>query len=218
MSSGRSCQVAVAGGEDADVDFSRPGATDGGELLFLDKAQELALHLQRQLADLVEEHCAGMGLGQSAGPSLMGAGVGPSFVAKKLALDQAGRNGAAVHYHHGPPFAGAELVNGPRQQLLAGSAAAGDENRGVGWCDPASGGHQRIHLRRSVDQLGLLQCLAQLVELCPQQSLLLLAAAGLELGQSCPVQSHGQLRGESLEKDQVRRFEIERGNTSEIRN
>src|SRR5262249_28447991 len=48
-------EVAVGGGDDADVDPERLAAADRLELLLLKHAQELDLRLERQLADLIEK-------------------------------------------------------------------------------------------------------------------------------------------------------------------
>ena len=54
-------EVAVGGRDDADVDLDRLGAADALELALLQHAQQLDLHLQRQVADLVEEQGAAVG-------------------------------------------------------------------------------------------------------------------------------------------------------------
>jgi hypothetical protein len=48
-------EVAVGGGQEADIDRDRPGAADVQHLARLDRAQELGLQRRRQLADLVEQ-------------------------------------------------------------------------------------------------------------------------------------------------------------------
>src|SRR5205823_9748110 len=48
-------EVAVGSGDDPHVDLDRNGCADGQDLLFLDRAQQLDLQVERQVADLVEE-------------------------------------------------------------------------------------------------------------------------------------------------------------------
>ena len=48
-------EIAVGGGDDAHIHLHRPLATDGIDLAFLQRAQQLHLRGQRQFADLVEE-------------------------------------------------------------------------------------------------------------------------------------------------------------------
>ena len=55
MSLDRLLEVAVGGGDDADVDLDRLGAAEALDHPLLEHAQELDLDLQRQVADLVEE-------------------------------------------------------------------------------------------------------------------------------------------------------------------
>ena len=54
-------QIAVRRRDHAHVDLERPRAADALELLLLQHAQQLRLHLERQLADLVEEQRAAVG-------------------------------------------------------------------------------------------------------------------------------------------------------------
>ena len=58
------------------------GAADPFELAFLQDAQELGLQLQRQIADLVEKHCAAMSELELALLQLMGAGEGAFLMAE----------------------------------------------------------------------------------------------------------------------------------------
>ena len=51
-------QIAVGGGDDAHVDLERTRPADAFEPLVLERAQDLGLQRQRQLADLVEEQRA----------------------------------------------------------------------------------------------------------------------------------------------------------------
>src|SRR3954468_10341963 len=48
-------QIAVSGGDYPQVDFARLRGPDRAELAFLHQAEELDLHIQRKVADLVEE-------------------------------------------------------------------------------------------------------------------------------------------------------------------
>src|SRR6476646_399474 len=51
-------QIAIAGGDDADIDGARGFFADALVLFFLEHAQEFALQLERDLAYLIEEQCA----------------------------------------------------------------------------------------------------------------------------------------------------------------
>ena len=54
-------EVAVGRGDEAHVDVDRLDAADALELALLQRAQQLDLHLDRDLADLVEEQRAAVG-------------------------------------------------------------------------------------------------------------------------------------------------------------
>src|SRR5690348_14527875 len=64
-----------------------------------------------------------------------GARKGALFVAEHLALEKACRDGGAVEFDEGGLAARAEIVDGARQQFLAGAGFAVNQNRGVGGGD-----------------------------------------------------------------------------------
>ena len=102
---------------------------DRAHRALLDRAQQLDLHRQRQLADLVEEQGAAVGRLEQA--FLVGAGAGEAAlaVAEELALHQLGRDRAAVDRHERPGRARAQAVDVARDDLLAGARFAVDEHR-----------------------------------------------------------------------------------------
>ena len=67
-------QVLVRGRQDADVERLRLVAADRQHLVVLQHAQQLDLHRQRDVGQLVEEDGAAVGQGEQAGPGLGGAG------------------------------------------------------------------------------------------------------------------------------------------------
>src|SRR5262249_40610003 len=105
-------QIAVGGGQDADIDLDRRAAAYPAGFAALQDAQQLDLRLGRDLADLVEENGATVGQLEAAAAPGDGAGEGPFLMAKQLALHQAGRKGGAVDLDERlvPAFAG--RVNG----------------------------------------------------------------------------------------------------------
>ena len=60
-------QVAVGGGDDAHVDRDGSCAAEPAHHARLERAQQLRLQLERQLADLVEEERAAVGALEGAG-------------------------------------------------------------------------------------------------------------------------------------------------------
>ena len=84
-------EVAVGRGDDADVDVQRLGAADPLETPLLERAQDLRLQRQRQLADLVEEQRAAMRQLEPAGLARRRAGERALLVAEQLGLEQRSR-------------------------------------------------------------------------------------------------------------------------------
>jgi hypothetical protein len=113
--------------------------------VLLQDPQQLGLQRQRQLADLVEEDRAAVGLGEQA--QAIGAGVGEraALVAEQLALDQRlGHRGQVDRDERrlGPRRV---VVDRARDQLLAGAALAGDQHRRGRAGDPADQSEDLLH-------------------------------------------------------------------------
>ena len=87
---------------DAHVDRRRLRRADADDLVRLEHAQQLRLQLQRQLADLVEEHRAAVGALEHAGAPLGGAGERALLVPEQLRLDQRRRHRRAVDHDERP--------------------------------------------------------------------------------------------------------------------
>ena len=105
---------------------------DALELPLLQHAQQLALQLERDLADLVEKQRAAVGQFEPADAVAQRAGEGALDVAEELALEQFARDRRAVDPDQRPVAAAARLVDGARDQFLAGAGFAGDQHAGVG--------------------------------------------------------------------------------------
>src|SRR5437899_89868 len=92
----RLLQIAIGGGDDPYVHGLGPAAAHGFELTLLEHAEQLDLRLERQVPNLVEEDGPTMGKLEAADPPIDGAGEGALDVSEEFALDEAGRDGAAV--------------------------------------------------------------------------------------------------------------------------
>src|SRR5262245_21563498 len=125
-------EVAVRGGDDADVHPERLAAADRFEFLLLKHAQELDLRLERQLADFIEKERSAVRQLETADPPVDGARERAFYVAEQLAFDQARRDRAAVHLHQRPMFTAAAAVQRAGNQLLAGPRFTRDQHGGVG--------------------------------------------------------------------------------------
>ena len=95
-------QVLVRRGQDADVERLRLVAADRQHLAVLQHAQQLDLHRQRDVGQLVEEDGAAVGQLEQAGPRLGRAGEGALDVAEQLALDQVRVEGGEVDRQERP--------------------------------------------------------------------------------------------------------------------
>ena len=102
-------------------------APDALHLAGFEHAQQLGLHRERQLADLVEEDGAAVGQLEEAGCRFGGAGVGPLDVAEELAFEERLDDGGAVDDHEGLLAAWARAIERAGHELLAAAGLAGDE-------------------------------------------------------------------------------------------
>jgi hypothetical protein len=116
-------EVAVGRADEAKVDLGHAPA-DRLDLPLLQRAQQLDLDVQRDLADLVEEQGAGVGLDEATLARARGAGEGALLVAEQLALEDRLRQRGAVGRDQLARGAGAVLVDVAGEQLLAGAALA----------------------------------------------------------------------------------------------
>ena len=79
-----------------DVDLDGRTAADRVDLAVLHGAQQLHLHVERQIADLVEEKRAAMGFDELAGVFFRGAGERTLLVTEQDAFDQIFGDRAAI--------------------------------------------------------------------------------------------------------------------------
>jgi hypothetical protein len=154
-------QVAVSGGDDADVDLDRAAGSDRHDLALLQDAEQRRLRAHRQVADLVEEERAAVCAADQPGPVLAGAGEGAALVTEELALDQRVRNRPAVDRDQlaGPL---GQRVDGAGEELLAGPGLAQEDDRQERARDPLQLTQRARVDRREGDQTG--RAGAQLVE------------------------------------------------------
>ena len=94
-------EVCVGGCQHADVDALRPRLAEGHDFMLLQKSQQLGLHVERQIADLVEEE--GPARRRPHKPGLVGhrPGKAAAPMAEKLAVGEiAASGGAGVGEEH----------------------------------------------------------------------------------------------------------------------
>ena len=126
-------QVAVGGGEDANVAGPRLGLAHALVAALLQQPQELGLQGQRQVADFVEEERAPFGRRDLADRVADRAGKGPQHVAEQFAFQQLGGKAGAVHRDEGTVGPLAAGVDRAGQHALARAALAANEDRGLAW-------------------------------------------------------------------------------------
>ena len=139
------------------------GAAEALELALLQHAQQLHLRAEVDVADLVEEERAA--LGHLEAPLLAGVGAGERalLVAEQLRLDQRVGQRRAAHLDERLLRAQRVVVDGVRDQLLAGARLAADQHGGVGLRDLR---HLLVHLPRrpaGADDVREVVALAQLL-------------------------------------------------------
>src|SRR4029077_331947 len=99
------------------------------EALLLERAENLGLQAEGQIANLVEKQRAPVRQLEASRLPRRGAGEGALFMAKELGLEQVFRNGRAVDRHEGAFGSRTQDVKRARKQLLAGAAFTLDQHR-----------------------------------------------------------------------------------------
>ena len=140
---------AVRGGDEPHVhDRIRRFAADAPHHAILDHSEQLRLNRLGHLDELVQEHRAAVGGLEQPGFVTDRAGERPLHVAEHLRLEQRLGKRGAVDRHERPTRAAAVLVDELGDELLARSALAGDERRGVRRRDAARQRHDVAEHRR----------------------------------------------------------------------
>ncbi len=114
----------MGGGHHAHVHAHRPRRPHPHHLALLQHAQQLRLHRSRHVADLVQEQGAPGRFLEQALAILHGAREGAAGVPEQLRLQQPLGQRRAVDGHERARAAGALLVQGAGDQLLAGAGRA----------------------------------------------------------------------------------------------
>jgi hypothetical protein len=150
--------------DDPHVDRTRHVAADGTNASRLERPEQLGLQFEGQLADLVEEERAAVGLFEHAAPIGYGAAEGTADMAKELALEEVGWDGPAVDRHERPSAAPRERVHRLRDHLLARAGLALEEHRRLARGDPLDRRVHAAHLDAPADELTEFRAVADLDE------------------------------------------------------
>ena len=144
-------EIALAAGDDADVHGNGARAAEPLDGAVLQHPQELHLHRQRHVVDVVEKDGAALGELEASRAILDGAGEGAALVSEQLRLDQRFREQRAAHRHKRVMLAAARLVDQRRRHLFPGAALAGDEDGAVAAADHAQEFEHRAHAGAAAD-------------------------------------------------------------------
>ena len=109
----------MRGGDDSQIDRNRLDAADRNHDSLLNRAQQLGLHHERQLADFIEKQRAAIGTADESERGGNGAGESALHVAEQLRLHQLGRKHGAIDGHKRPVGAGTESMNLPSGDFFA---------------------------------------------------------------------------------------------------
>src|SRR5690606_38937761 len=127
-------EVAVGGRHEARVEAALAARAHGPHDALLQRAQELRLHVELELADLVEEERPAVRLDEEPLAVALRVGEGATHVSEELALEEVRRHRGAVD-RDTSTAAPTAVVDRARDELLAGPALAGNEHRGVARAD-----------------------------------------------------------------------------------
>jgi len=121
-----------------------------------EKAEELGLHVEADLADFVEEERAASGRADHALKGFLRAGERAAAVAKELRIEHVARNGIAVERNERLRLSRRCIVQHTREQLFARSRFAGHENGDAGRSKSAADVDQLKHPVSGEDHAELL--------------------------------------------------------------
>src|SRR6516225_4480117 len=139
-------EIGVGGGDNTNVDVEGSGLAERRDFAVIEEAEQFGLEVEAHLADLVEEQRAAGSATDESELVAVGAGKGAAAVAEQLALEQLARNGRAVEGDERPLSAVGEVVNRPRENLLAGAALACDKYGDFRLSDPLCEVHVVAHV------------------------------------------------------------------------
>lgn len=121
-------EVAIGGGDDADVDFPFFVVANAAECLFLEESEEEALCGEGKVSDFVEEEGAAMGFFDDTGGVVVGTGEGAFGIAEKAGFEEWFADDVAVEGNEGFVGAFGEAVEEDSDGFFAGAAFAEDDD------------------------------------------------------------------------------------------
>ena len=148
---GHLAQVAVGGADEPHVGLALLVGAEADHVAGLQHPQQLGLHGERHVADLVEEQRALVGELEHALAVAVGPRERTANVAEELVLEEALRLAGGVEGHVAAVGPAAGLVDGGGHQFLAGAALAADEDGDAARGHLPNQGHHLAHGRAVPD-------------------------------------------------------------------
>src|SRR5256714_260527 len=124
-------KVGVGCRHDPHVHRAGDRGTEAPHALLVERTQQLALELGREMVDLVEEHGAAVGHLEQAGFGGLGVREGTALVSEQLALEQRRGQGRAVELDERSGRTRAPVVERAGEQLFTGAGLTRDQDGGV---------------------------------------------------------------------------------------
>jgi len=125
-------EIAIGGGDDADLGVSGGVFAEAFVFAFLEEAKEFGLNFLGEFTDFVEEEGAAVGGVDLAPLVLDGPGEGPADVAEEFALEEFFGEGGTADGDEGFVGEVAAFVDGFGDDAFSGAAFAEDEEAGGG--------------------------------------------------------------------------------------
>ena len=125
----RLAKVAVARGDDADIDVDFPVAAEPSDAFVLDRLEHLGLQAKRETGEFVEKQRAVLGRLEEAHARRLGVGERAALVPEQLRLGEALRQRGAVDLDERPGGARAVVMQPAGDAGLAGAGFALEQHR-----------------------------------------------------------------------------------------
>jgi hypothetical protein len=101
----------------------------------LEHTEQLGLEFKWHVSNFIEKQRATICERKAADVRIDGTGERSPHMSKQIAFEKTGRHRRTVHLDEIPAATRAELVDRARDDLLAGSCLAGDQDSGIRSCD-----------------------------------------------------------------------------------
>src|ERR1041385_309418 len=145
-------EIAARRTHDASIERELASAADRSDLALLKRPQELHLHAERHLSDFVEEQSATVRPNEQAELSRPRVREGSLCMTEKLAFEHRFRDRSAVYCDEGSALLAPMLVHRLRDELLACTALASDEHRGISLLHSIQQAVDLFHRRTVADE------------------------------------------------------------------